>query len=237
MRLHRFFVDRSLEEATLTITDTELLHQWSKVLRYKGGEELALIDGRGGEVTGKLLSCSPKQAEFQVETRSQVESQETPVLTLYFSPLKRDLTELVFQKGTELGVSIFQPMVCERTVRDGFNPERVTRILKEAMEQSGQCWLPVCHAPISFKEAVKRDHANTKTYFASLSSETTSPQKKNFTPSNLSLFVGPEGGWSETEEELAKAAGFEPIRLSRHVLRAETACIAGIALLRATSLV
>lgn len=236
MRLHRFFVDQSFEGETIAITDANLLHQWSRVLRYTGGEQVVLIDGKGAEVMGTLISCSRREAIVEVTSRIPTQAREQPTLTLYFSPLKRDLTELVLQKGTELGVSCFQPILCDRTVRDGFHLERTARILKEATEQSGRVWLPEFQAPISFREALVWNQAQ-KTFFSTLlrSEDKKNSEKKEIT--SIALFVGPEGGWTEVEERQALEAGYTSFQLSAQVLRAETACIAGVALLRAKSLV
>lgn len=232
MRLHRFLVDQPLTDPVIRISDKDLLHQWSRVLRYTEGARVCLLDGRGMEVIGSLLQVSSKQAEVRVESKKLQEQPAEPPLTLYFSPLKRELTELIFQKGTELGVSLFQPILCDRTVREGFNPERTARILKEATEQSGRVWLPAFHAPISFAEALRINQAET-TFFASLNaSPGLDVSKKVSSTGSLALFVGPEGGWTGDEEAAATQAGYQVFCLSPHVLRAETACIAGVALLQ-----
>lgn len=236
MRLHRFLTDQSFASETILITDVDLLHQWSRVLRYTGGEQLALIDGKGAEVIGTLISCSRTEASVEVVSRTAYRAPEQPTLSLYFSPLKRDLTELVLQKGTELGVSRFQPILCDRTVRDGFHLERTARILKEATEQSGRFWIPEFRAPVSFKEALAENQAQ-KTYFSTLVLPEEKKSSKKTSDASLALFVGPEGGWTEMEERQARAAEYMPFHLSAQVLRAETACIAGVALLRAKSLV
>ncbi len=233
MRLHRFFVDQPLTDSLIRISDKELLHQWSRVLRYSEGVQVVLLDGKGSEVTGTLIELSSKQALVEVVSRREQAASSESVLTLYFSPLKRELTELVFQKGTELGVSVFQPILCDRTVRDGFNPERTARILREAAEQSGRLWLPEFRAPISFEEALKTNQSGC-TYFATLDKEVSHvSHKKPDVTGSIALFVGPEGGWTEEEESLARTAGYQPFHFSSNILRAETACIAGVALLLA----
>lgn len=233
MRLHRFFIDQLLTDSLIRISDKEVMHQWSRVLRYTEGVQVILLDGKGSEVTGRLVELSSKHAVVEVVSRQAQPAPAEPRLMLYFSPLKRELTELVFQKGTELGVSVFQPILCDRTVRDGFNPERTTRILKEAAEQSGRLWLPEFHAPISFMEALRTNQSSC-TYFATLGKATPQVAKETSdTQTSIALFVGPEGGWTEEEESLARDASYQPFRFSSNVLRAETACIAGIALLRA----
>lgn len=233
MRLHRFFVNEPLTDTLIRISEKELLHQWSRVLRYSQGVQVVLLDGKGKEVTGTVVELSSKQALVEVVSRRDQAEMFGPVLTLYFSPLKRELTELVFQKGTELGVSVFQPILCDRTVRDGFNPERTARILKEAAEQSGRLWLPEFRAPISFEEALKTNESG-RTYFATLDQEASrTSREKSDAAGSIALFVGPEGGWTAEEELLARKAGYQSFHFSSNVLRAETACIAGVALLLA----
>lgn len=233
MRLHRFLVDQPLTDSVIHVSDKDLVHQWNRVLRYSVGVKVCLLDGKGTQVIGSVAALSSKHADVLVESRETQQTVDEPCLTLYFSPLKREFTELIFQKGTELGVSRFQPILCDRTVRDGFNPERAARILKEATEQSGRVWVPECCAPVSFGEALVQNQADM-TFFASLEiSERVDVSKKIASDGSLALFIGPEGGWTEEEEHQAKTTGYTPFRLSSHVLRAETACIAGVALLRA----
>lgn len=235
MRTHRFLLDQSLATSSFLVTEKEVLHQWSRVFRYTGGEEVILIDGKGTEVLARLRTCSRNEAEVEVKTRTVQASPKEPALTLYFSPLKREFTELVFQKGTELGVSVFQPILCERTVKEGVNAERAVRILKEATEQSGRVWLPEFRSPISFKEALETNTTET-TFFASVqTNERAAIERASQRATSLSLFIGPEGGWTEEEENQASKKSHLPFQFSSHILRAETACLAGVAILRFSS--
>jgi 16S rRNA (uracil1498-N3)-methyltransferase len=233
MRLHRFFIELSAPLAgSLEITDRDLLHQWSRVLRYTGGEEVCLLDGKGREVLARLLTCSAQSAKLLILSEKHETVSVGTKLTLCFSPLKREHTEWVFQKGTELGVAVFQPIDCERTVKDGVNLARAERIIREATEQSGRLWLPEVREIKSFSQVLKEADPK-QAVFASLidSSDRSHERFSNHGMPSLSLFIGPEGGWTEDEERLASEQGVRRIRLSQHILRAETACLAGVALL------
>ncbi len=234
MRLHRFLVSESLLGESISISDMDLLHQWMKVLRYTGGEQVVLIDGKGGQIMGVIDKLNVREARIRVVERESQELQTRPALALCFSPLKRELTELVLQKGTELGVAIFQPILCERTIKDRLNQERLERILKEATEQSGRVWLPEIRPFCTLKEAIELFGLQGG-YFASLqATDGVFHGVKDPTLDACSLFIGPEGGWTAGEEQFAIEKGLRLIKVSAHVLRAETACIAGIALLQAS---
>lgn len=234
MRLHRFLITESIADATICITDKDTLHQWLRVLRYTGGEDVILIDGKGLEVVGIIAQISKEEATIQVKERMVSVAPTTLKLTLCFSPLKRELTELVFQKGTELGVDVFQPSICERTIKDRINQERLTRIVQEATEQSGRVWAPEIRSVCSLGDAIAT-HREYPMFFASLLVKDSASVRPTLTSMTaMSLFIGPEGGWTEQEEAQAIMQGLVSLRLSQHVLRAETACIAGVALLRAS---
>lgn len=233
MRPHRFLVEEPLVDASIRITDQDILHQWLRVLRYTGGEDVILLDGKGLEIVGVLERLSKEEAIVRVRDRVTSAAPTSPKFTLCFSPLKREFTELVFQKGTELGVDVFQPIICERTIKDRINQERLERIIKEATEQSGRVWIPDIR-PLADLETAMQVVSKETAFFASLSVQ----DKHDFVQVNpskpLSLFIGPEGGWTEHEERMALERQLIPLRLSAHVLRAETACIAGAALLCAS---
>ncbi|MBP9762406.1 16S rRNA (uracil(1498)-N(3))-methyltransferase [Patescibacteria group bacterium] len=233
MRLHRFLIELPLSAVDVfEITDTNLLHQWSRVLRYGGGEEVCLLDGKGREIIARLLKCSGDGAQVQVLSRREEVEPMGMQLTLCFSLLKREHTELVLQKGAELGVARFQPILCTRTIKEGIKTERAEKILREATEQSGRLWLPELSEVKPFDQVLQETDPK-ETVFASLADLSEGDDKQFSEPgvAHLSLFIGPEGGWTEGEECLATERKVRRLRLSRQVLRAETACLAGAALL------
>lgn len=230
MRLHRFLCDQQLTGTALRLTDEKLLHQWVRVLRYTSGQQVVLCNGRGLEVLATLTACSATSADLRIEESKLEEVPPMPALTLCFSPLKREHTELVLEKGTELGVSIFQPILCTRTVKEGLNVERAKRILREATEQSGRRWLPELREMQPFSVALSSTKAG-EGFFAALTDDFTTQDLGTGSAEGKTLFIGPEGGWTGEEERLASAQGLKFIRLSKNVLRAETACLAGVALL------
>jgi len=153
-------------------------------------------------------------------------------ITIYQALLKSDRFEFVLQKCTEIGVSAFVPIVCERCVVKKISANKLVRwqkIIKEAAEQSGRSILPVLKNAVSFNDACHSIEGLS--LIAGITSESlrlsevlrlNTPKHDSIT---LNIFIGPEGGFTEDELESAQRCGIQRITLGPHVLRAETAGI------------
>lgn len=219
MRLHRFIGDFDFNTKNFAVTDSELVSQWRNVLRLKTGDTVILCDGKGREAHATILDMDKKGAYVaidEIETPDREPSKDT---TLFCAVLKRENFELVVQKATEIGIAHIVPLLSERTVKTGFNRERLEKIIREASEQSGRTILPTLSEPIYFKDAISTI-VPEKTILFDLSGQAVSYQL-----SADSLFVGPEGGFTEAEVLLAKELGCTIGSLGNLTLRGETAAI------------
>jgi 16S rRNA (uracil1498-N3)-methyltransferase len=156
-----------------------------------------------------------------------------PDIWLCFALLKRQKTDLVVEKATELGVTHIQPVITARTQADHVNLDRLRAIAIEAAEQCESLTLPSIFAPIQLAKLVATLPGETKIFLA---------DERRIAPNlrrppgeaPLALIIGPEGGF--TGEELAAIGGQQNVNrvsLGARILRAETAAIAGLALLLA----
>lgn len=144
-------------------------------------------------------------------------------LSLAVSLIKKDNFEWVIQKGTELGVSEFIPLVSDRSEKKGFNMERAQKIMIEAVEQSGRGDVPAILEPVDvevFLETEKRGMVVFNTTGINFFSKNSKEKEDRV------ACIGPEGGWSEKEIEMFKNKGAEIVKLDTPVLRAETAAVA-----------
>jgi 16S rRNA (uracil1498-N3)-methyltransferase len=230
MRLHNFFIDRKIgDSAEFIVSDESLIHQWQKVFRYIPGDKLVLFDGSGLEFISRISTIEKKRAILEIEERRGSRTAPAFEVWLYQSLIKKDNFETVVQKATEIGVSHIVPLVSERTEKKDFNVERVQKIMREACEQSGRALLPTLHDAISFEEAVQQ------AIHPSLAFHVTGEQferSKALTgkEKQLSIFIGPEGGWSDTEVNAFTHAGIPLWSLGAGTLRAETAAVVATAL-------
>ena len=216
--MHRFF------SKDLGLTE-EIQHQMKDVLRFKAGERFVLFDGSGYDFILEIYGDKAKTVE-KVLNRREPERK----IYLFQSILKKDKMEWVFQKGTEVGVYEFVPILSSRSIKKDFNQERAEKIIKEAAEQSGRAILPKIHEVMDFKKAMEFVQAERLSgVIADLNS------KKHISEAlkevRMALFVGPEGGWSEEESSEAKEHGFKSVALGKLQRRAETAAIVASAFL------
>lgn len=221
MRLHRFIGNFDFNTKNLAVTDSELVSQWRNVLRLKTGDTVILCDGKGHEAHGTITNMDKKGAHVTIDEIETPDRDPIKDTTLYCAVLKRENFELVVQKATEIGIARIVPLLTERTVKTGFNRERLEKIIREACEQSGRTTLPELSNPLNFSESVENIKPNEAVLFDLSGSEIAS-----FKPLKLqSCFIGPEGGFTEAEVLRAKEAGCAIASLGNLTLRGETAAI------------
>ena len=232
--VHRFFVlPSNIEGERVTLTE-DASRQLARVLRARPGDGITVLDDSGYEYAVTLDKVNPKSASGVIHDRYRGEGETRLAITLYQGLMKADRFEYVLQKGTELGISCFVPIVSERTVaRNVISPNRLERwhrIMREAAEQSGRCRLPALGDTVSFSEACKsitgpaligwEDERDTgiKDVLLRHKADIEGAQ-------SISIVIGSEGGLTEDEVGYALGCGLAPVSLGRRVLRAETAGI------------
>lgn len=232
MRLHRFFITSNINKGIINSFSSEgLAHQLKSVFRFHEGSKLVFFDGSGTDYVSELVSLRKGSVEFRVLEEHPVKPFSDLKLSLAFSLIKKDNIEWIIEKGTELGVSRFIPLVSERSEKKGFNMERAKKIAIEACEQSGRSEIPEITLPHGLAEYMNgRD-------FAGKDAVVFHPEGSDFKKDafakgeEIIAFVGPEGGWSPDEIALFKEKGATIVKLNAPVLRAETAAIAVSAIL------
>ena len=217
-------------------------HYVARVLRFRRGDRLALINGEGQLWTATVEQPAVLKLEQPLDQPLERASRPSPAITLAMAVPKRD-TELVWRMATELGASQLQPLLANRGVVRGELPlERWRTIVREATEQCERLWLPQLAEPVEALAwlsspgpgpallATTRQAAlpTLPELLPSLLQERL-PNPTDQNPSELRLAIGPEGGWSSEEEEAALAAGWQPMSLGSSILRTSTAAVAGLA--------
>ncbi len=230
MKLHRFFVTNIKEVGDeITVSDANVIHQIKNVLRLQKGDDLILLDSSGKEYFVKVKIILKSESIFSKE-KVKSNPQDTNTINLYFSIPKKDKAEWVLQKCTELGANNFIPVISDRTEKINLKRERAEIIIKEAAEQSEKVWLPKFHETVKLSEVLP-SLKPSETFYLDISTEKINIKKiKDI--SNLNIFVGPEGGWSEKDKEIFSEYNIKSYSLGDFVLRAETASIAILAALK-----
>lgn len=226
MRLHRFFIEQKLKDATggeVLVADPEKIHQWLRVFRFGQGNQVVLLDDSGFEFVAEFVGITPGAATLRIiETRENLKVPAQEVF-LFQSLIKSDKFEWVLQKGTELGVSRFMPILADHSEKKSLNFERCKKILIEASEQCGRAHLPKLYEVMKLEESFDQYEAHAIVFHP----DAPRFNKQGFiSEKRLAAFIGPEGGWSERELELFKHKQVPVYSFSPLTLRSETAAIA-----------
>lgn len=235
--MHRFFISPEEKNADRIVFSAAHAKQISRVLRLEAGERCVVLDNLGNEWLVELTHSVASSVEAQVVTRSAAEEPETK-LTLYISLTQREKFEWILQKGTEVGVSVFQPIITSRTLVQNRKDveakyERWRLIIQEAAEQSGRGRLPVLLPALGLSEALQQAAQKVDLRLILWEGEVAATLKQALTrqpAKSVTIFIGPEGGFSAEEVEQAVNAGFEAVTLGKRILRMETAALVSAAL-------
>lgn len=215
---------------------TAVAHHLLRVLRLRVGDEVRVFDGTGGEWRAQLLAADKRSARIALIEHLAVERESALPVTLVQCLQGGDKMDLTVQKAVELGVSRLVPIMSQRSVvrldgeRADRRRERWQEIAVSACEQCGRNRVPEI-APVTslgqWLASVPKVAAGSLRLILSPDGATGLAQLPE--PSGLEVLIGPEGGLATEEEGLARAAGYQPIRLGPRVLRTETAGLAILA--------
>jgi len=213
-----------------TLSETSSKH-CVQVLRMEEGEQIDITNGIGGLFHATIQVAHKKNAVVNIIKAMHIERPHQQ-LQLGISLLKNAVRlEWLFEKATEMGITVITPFICERTIHERFKTERMQQIIQSAMIQSQQTWLPILSEPITFQQCIAQVAASQKLIAHCAPLDKISI--KSIVPSNdLLLLIGPEGDFSSSEIEAAIAKDFTPIDLGPTRLRTETAGIFALSVLK-----
>ena len=208
----------------------------SKALRLKVGDSLVVFDGRGGEFEAVIQRIERERVDVKVGAGRDVERESALSIGLVQGLPEADKMDWIIQKAVELGVAWIQPIVCDRSVvrlsgeRAARREAHWRRVAVAACEQSGRNRIPDVRPTLGFQSWIA-----TPTEMPRWMLHPEGPPLAAHAPpaAPFELLVGPEGGLSDREREIATSRGCEPLALGPRILRTETAPIAALAAIHA----
>lgn len=229
----RFYVDFALSpDSVVELPDNVVRHL--NVLRVKNTEEIVLFNGNGKSYPALPEVLEKRRASVRI-LREEATDNESPLnITLVQAVSAADRMDFTLQKSVELGVTEIRPVISERCVvrLSGERAEkRVARwqeIVVSACEQSGRNIVPKVLPLTTYAQALQQLPQETAKLLMSLN-RAQKLSDVRLQSGKVVFMVGPEGGWTEKEEQQAFDAGFQSVTLGKRVLRTETASLAAIA--------
>ena len=239
--MHRFFAEPGqIGEKEIVITGADVNHI-RNVLRMRTGEEVLIADGRGAEYRCKLTDLSENEVRAQILWKLDGNAELASAVTLCQGLPKSDKMDLIVQKCVELGVARIVPVSTKRAVvkldakKEQTRLKRWNTISESAAKQSGRGVIPEVSGVMTFgkalEEAKKLDVLLIPYERAENMAETRRVMGSIQPGQSVGIFIGPEGGFEESEVEEAVAAGAQAITLGKRILRTETAGLAVVAML------
>lgn len=208
-----------------TIAELTAEESWhcAKVLRFKAGDEIGIIDGNGNFYEGQLSVVNEKKCVANITYGPKVQVKHPYYLHLAIAPTKNiDRMEWLVEKAVEIGIDEITFVRCKNSERTVIKEDRLIKIAESAVKQSLQAFLPKINPLTNFTDVLK---TNTDLKFIAHCEEESKTHLKSFDLKNRSslVLIGPEGDFTKEEIALAKASGFSEISLGENRLRTETA--------------
>jgi len=226
----QYFAD--IKESEFFLNETEA-HHAAVVARHKEGDIIRVFDGTGKQYMGRMEKIQKKFVRGSLLNPCEVRKLSLNI-TLCFVPNSRTGLEEVLDKGTQLGVSTFLPLVSARSEYDVLKKwdgktDRYHQIMLSACKQCDTPFLPSILPPLAFKDAVTQQIPSLLAYEAEHTHTVAWGMEQLSYPKSVRIYIGPAGGWTAEEVALAQKNHIIPVTLGVNILRAETACIAAVA--------
>ena len=222
--MHLFYTPE-ISADYFTLNEEESKH-CIKVLRLQNGDEVSLVDGRGGFYTASILDAHPKRTLLKIiDTRRQY-GRRNHYLHIALAPTKNiERTEWFLEKATEIGIDEISLIISDRSERREVKPERLKKVITSAVKQSIKAYHPVLNDPVPFQKFIQKEHPGERFVAHCMDGLRKSLKEEISLHSQYLIMIGPEGDFSAPEVEAALKSGFIPVTLGDSRLRTETAAL------------
>ncbi|MDQ5930746.1 MAG: rRNA (uracil1498-N3)-methyltransferase, partial [Bacteroidota bacterium] len=204
------------------LTEADVIHQITSVLKMKTGEQCIIVGENNEDILCIIKDIRKDEIKCAIEEVIENTNDSVKDVTLYMAILKKENFELVVQKASEIGITKIVPMITTRTVKTGLNFDRINKIAREASELSGRSTVTEITEITTFPDALQNDTNSNKILFDITGKQVESQKLK---VESLSIYIGPEGGFTDQEIDEAKEHNLNIYNLGKLTLRGETAGI------------
>jgi len=225
--MHVFYTPDLEAQSLYTLNEEESRH-CNKVLRLSVGDQVFLVDGKGGLYEAAIQSETKRNVTLAITKTTKEYQKRNHHLHIAVAPTKNiDRLEWFLEKATEIGIDEVTPIICERSERKIVKEDRLQKVITSAVKQSLQAYHPVLNPAITFDQLLKQEHEGVSKLIAHCIDDS---QKQNIKDlinihGRYLVLIGPEGDFSPQEISSALEQQFMPVTLGNTRLRTETAAL------------
>lgn len=243
MTSNRFYIKQTKPRSSIVLLYGEEHRHLSKVARIKPKEKVWLFDEGGTSYLAKVEQIEKDRTRLSILEERGKEEPKTKI-TLAQSLIKSKKMDLILQKATELGLTTFIPVIGARSIvkieeKIETRLERWQKISREATKQCGRSVIPTILPPQHLGKLVEERNEERKlflcekrgTYLKKILLQNLNSQQKDKQSFSVIVLTGPEGGWTEEEENLILRHGYEAVSLGKYILKSETATISSLSMI------
>src|SRR5436190_2675647 len=228
--MHRLFLADADANAPKLVIEGREAHHAAHVLRVRRGEEISVLNGKGGECVCVVREVGRHSLRLDVKDRRATDRARYEV-TLFQALPKGKAFETILQKATELGAFRIVPLLTERVVTRAEKQEKWQWVMIDAMKQCGNPWMPLLEAPQKFVDAARRVKEFDVSLVGSLDVARRNVRDWLQGATKVAMWVGPEGDFTPAEMKGLVNTGVKPMSLGRRVLRSDTAAISSLTII------
>ena len=226
-----FTKPENIKDGFITIDGDEAKHILN-VMRMAEGDKITICDGNKKDYYCEITETAKNALKAQIIDVAESETEPETEIVLFQGLPKSDKMEYIIQKCVEIGVSRIVPVITERAVvkiekgaKEDKKVERWLKISESAAKQSGRGIVPIVERPVKFTEALKEASMLENAVIPYENEEKTGLKEfiKSAKKGSVGIFIGPEGGFDNSEIEMAVKSGIIPVTLGKRILRTETA--------------
>lgn len=233
-KLPRLFFEEPFTNGATLRLEKEQAHYLLNVLRRKNGDQVRVFNGMDGEYLAEISALSKKSGEITLTARTRAQPDTGRSVALVFAPVKKNRQDMIIEKGVELGVGAFYPVIMDHGQIPKINKNRIEKQILEASEQCERLTIPALHE-ISPLATCLADLAENRSVVVCAERGNAPPIAdiaRELKDKDIALVIGPEGGLSE--DEISLAHKYIPASLGPSILRSETAALAALSIFRLT---
>lgn len=233
-KLPRLYFEEPFTDGAVLRLEKEQAHYLLNVLRRKNGDQVRVFNGMDGEYLAGISALSKKSGEITLTSQIRPQPDARRSIALVFAPVKKNRQDILIEKGVELGVDAFYPVIMDHGQINKIKNDRIEKQIIEAAEQCERLTIPQLYEIAPLTTCLEGLSAQSEVVVCTEreQAQPVADLARELKDKDIAIVIGPEGGLSE--DEIALSRCHRPASLGETILRTETAAVAALSIFKLT---